>query len=226
MPWPAERMLPTITWSTWSPSTPERERTSLPTVAPRSVAGVSLSAPPKVPIPVLKGVEMTTSPLPLPLPKLTLYSFRLHLIKGYLKRQSPGRAVRASSYSLQSAALPLLVGPPLYFVQVAPVVGKHGVEEVHIGVGRFLDKRLGGLPLLALLLDQILREAPVVLGLSPKAVDDAVEEFLPYLGVEFLGRDGTIRDGLVGLFKRVGELLSRFVYLLLLLRVHDLTSSF
>ena len=71
MPWPAERMLPTITWSTWSPSIPARERTSLPTVAPSSVAGVSLSEPPKVPIPVLRGVEMTISPTPFPLPKLT-----------------------------------------------------------------------------------------------------------------------------------------------------------
>jgi hypothetical protein len=70
IPWPAERMLPTMTWSTCSPSIPERERTSVPTVAPRSVAGTSLSAPPKVPIPVLRGVETTISPLPLPLPKL------------------------------------------------------------------------------------------------------------------------------------------------------------
>jgi hypothetical protein len=35
------------------------------------VAGVSLSEPPKVPIPVLRGVEMIISPIPFPLPKLT-----------------------------------------------------------------------------------------------------------------------------------------------------------
>jgi hypothetical protein len=71
MPWPAERMLPTMIWSTCSPSMPERLRTSLPTVAPRSVAGVSFSAPPYVPMAVLRGVEITISPFPLPLPKLT-----------------------------------------------------------------------------------------------------------------------------------------------------------
>src|ERR687898_1993786 len=115
MPWPADRMLPTITWSTWSPSMPARERTSLPTVAPRSVAGVSLSDPPNVPIPVLRGVEMTISPFPLPLPKLTLYSFRLHLPRGYIKRQGQDHTTRATLYALR-----LLVGPPLHLVQVPP----------------------------------------------------------------------------------------------------------
>src|SRR5215210_2790607 len=132
MPGPAESMLPTITWSTWSPSTPARERTSLPTAAPSSVAGVSLSEPPKVPIPVLRGVEMTISPLPLPLPKLTLYSFRLYLIRGYIKRQSPDHAARTPLYALQRTALLLLIGPPLRLIEVAPVVGEHGVQEVHV----------------------------------------------------------------------------------------------
>src|SRR5215210_6729713 len=100
MPCPAESMLPTITWSTWSPSIPARERTSLPTVAPRSVAGVSFSEPPKVPMPVLRGVEMTISPFPLPLPKLTLYSFRLRLARGYIKRQGPDRTTQTSLYGL------------------------------------------------------------------------------------------------------------------------------
>src|SRR5215216_1203939 len=216
MPWPAERMLPTITWSTCSPSIPARERTSLPTVAPRSVAGVSLSEPPKVPIPVLRGVEMTISPVPLPLPKLTLYSFRLHHVRGYIKRQGPRRMVRASLYALRRAVLQLLVRPPLRLIQVAPVVGEHGIEEVHVGVDRLLGQRLGGLLLLALLLDQILREGPVVLGLRPEVVDDAVEEVLRHLRVELLRRDGTVRYRLVGLLERLGELLRRLVYLFLL----------
>src|ERR687885_1645338 len=60
---------------------PVLERLSWPPGAPRSVAGGSLSEPPKVPMPVLRGVEMTISPLPLPLPKLTLYSFRLYRVQ-------------------------------------------------------------------------------------------------------------------------------------------------
>src|SRR5215212_3823296 len=61
MPWPAMRMLPTITWSTWSGSRPARLRTSVATVVPRSTAGTSLRDPPKVPMAVLKGVEITIS---------------------------------------------------------------------------------------------------------------------------------------------------------------------
>src|SRR5215210_7574306 len=105
MPWPAESMLPTITWSTWSPSIPARERTSLPTVAPSSVAGVSLSEPPKVPIPVLRGVEMTISPIPLPLPKLTFSPSVYSRYRGYIKRQDPDHTARASLYTLQRTAL-------------------------------------------------------------------------------------------------------------------------
>src|SRR5919107_3964684 len=148
MPCPAESMLPTITWSTWSPSTPARERTSLPTVAPSSVAGVSLSEPPKVPIPVLRGVEMTISPLPLPLPKLTLYSFRVYLIRGYIKKGGPDHAARAPLYALQRLAFHLLVGPPLRLIDVTPVVGEHGVQEVHVSVDGLLGQRPGSLLLL------------------------------------------------------------------------------
>src|SRR5918995_4968270 len=152
MPCPAERMLPTITWSTWSPSTPARERTSLPTVAPSSVAGVSLSEPPKVPIPVLRGVEITISPIPLPLPKLTLYSFRLYLIRGYIKREGPDHAAQALLYALWRPAFQLLAGPPLRLIEVASVVGEHGVGEIHVGVDGLLGQRPGGLLLFALLL--------------------------------------------------------------------------
>src|ERR671920_1093425 len=127
MPWPADRMLPTITWSTCSPSMPALERTSLPTVAPRSVAGVSLSEPPKVPMPVLRGVEMTISPLPLPLPKLTFSPSVYSRYRGYIKRQDPDHTARASLYTLECTALRLLVGSALYLVQVAPVVGEHRV---------------------------------------------------------------------------------------------------
>jgi hypothetical protein len=49
---------------------PDREITSLATVVPRSTAGTSLSDPPKVPIAVLRGVEITIS-MPLLLEKLT-----------------------------------------------------------------------------------------------------------------------------------------------------------
>src|SRR5215204_3907072 len=224
MPWPAESMLPTITWSTWSPSIPARERTSLPTVAPSSVAGVSLSEPPKVPIPVLRGVEMIISPIPFPLPKLTfspsVYSRLEDTSKDKAQTTRPGPL-----YTLFSAHR-LLIGPALYLVQVALVVGEHGVEEVRVGVHRLLGQRPGSLPLLALLLDQVLRQGPVALGLGPQVVDNAVEEVLRQLGVEFLCRDGAVRDGLVGFFQRIGELLRRFVDLFLLLLVHDLTSSF
>ena len=77
----------------------------------------------------------------------------------------------------------LLVGPPLQLVQVALVIGEHGVEEVRVGVHRLLGQRHGGLPLLDLLLDQVLRQSPVVLGLGPQVVDDAVEEVLRQLGI-------------------------------------------
>jgi hypothetical protein len=48
---------------------------------------------------------------------------------------------------------------------------------------------------------------------GPQVVDDAVEEVLRQLGVELLGRDGAVRDGLVGFLERIGELLRRFVHL-------------
>src|SRR5215218_547998 len=225
MPCPAESMLPTITWSTWSPSFPARERTSLLPVAPSSVAGVSLREPPKVPIPVLRGVEMTISPLPLPLPKLTLYSFRLYLIRGYIKRQGPDHAARGPLYALQRLAFQLLVGPPLRLIEVTPVVGEHGIQEVHVSVDGLLGQRPGGLLLFALLRDQILRESPVALGLGPQVVDHTVEEFLGQLGVELLGRDGAVRYRLVRFFQRIGKLLRRFIDLLLLPVIHDLPRS-
>src|SRR5918998_1770094 len=222
MPWPAERMLPTITWSTWSPSSPARERTSLPTVAPSSVAGVSLSEPPKVPIPVLRGVEMTISPTPFPLPKLTfspsVFSSQEDTSKDKARTMRPGPFYTFFEYF----AFRLLVGPALHLAQVALVIGEHGIQEVRVGVDRLLGQRLGGLPLLALSLDQVLREGPVAFGLSPKVVDNAVEEVLRQLGVELLGRDGAVRDRLVGFLKRIGELLRRLVDLLLLSLVHYL----
>src|SRR4028118_109846 len=62
---------------------PDREMTSLATVVPRSTAGTSLIAPPKVPIAVLRGVEITIS-VPLPLVKLMfLLVFRCHLALSY-----------------------------------------------------------------------------------------------------------------------------------------------
>src|SRR4029453_12434094 len=61
-------MLPTITWLMRAGAIPERSSTALPTVAPRSVAGTSLSAPPNVPIAVRSGVETTMSSALLPKP--------------------------------------------------------------------------------------------------------------------------------------------------------------
>src|SRR6266566_2813920 len=61
MPWPACNTLPTITWSTCPGSNCASSNTLLATVAPRSAAGISLSMPPKVPMAVLRGVEMTIS---------------------------------------------------------------------------------------------------------------------------------------------------------------------
>src|SRR5215217_5900926 len=144
-----------------------------------------------------------------------LFSFRLLSIRGYIKRQGPGHTAQASSYTLQRGALRLLVGPALHLVQVALVVGEHGVQEVHVGVHRLLGQRLGGLLLLALLLDQILRQGPVALGLGPEVVDHPVEELLGQLGVELLCRDGPVSERLIGFLDRVGELLGRLAYLLL-----------
>src|ERR687898_727616 len=155
-----------------------------------------------------------------------LFSFRLFHIRGYIKRQGPDLKARPPNTHSQCFTLRLLVGPALRLVQVALVVGEHGVEEVRVGVHRLLSQRPGGLPLLALLLDQVFRQGPVALGLGPQVVDNAVEEVLRQLGVELLGRDGTVRDGLVGFFQSIGEFLRRFVHLLLLLLVHDLTSSY
>src|SRR5215212_11544472 len=114
----------------------------------------------------------------------------------------------------------LLPGAPLSLVQAAPVVGEHGVQEVRVGVDRLLGERLGGLLLLALLLDQVLRQSPVALGLGAQVVDDAVEEVLRQLRVELLDRDRPVGKRLVGLLDRLSELLSRLVYLLLLSLIH------
>src|SRR4029450_4056555 len=69
-------MLPTITWLMRAGSISERSITALPTVAPRSVAGTSLSAPPKVPIAVRSGVATTMSAALLPKPIVCYLSVR------------------------------------------------------------------------------------------------------------------------------------------------------
>src|SRR5215210_3296985 len=125
-------------------------------------------------------------------------------------------------YALWHLASLLLVGPPLRLIEVALVVGEHGVQEVHVGARGLLGQRPGGLPLFALLRDQILRERPVALSLGPQVVDHTVEEVLGQLGVELLGRDGAVRYRLVRFLQRVGELLRRFINLLPLFVIHDL----
>ena len=52
-------------------------------------------------------------------------------------------------------------------LRALPRVREHGAQEVQVGVDRLLGESLGGLLRLALLLDQILSQGPVVLSLSP-----------------------------------------------------------
>src|SRR5215211_3192989 len=51
-------------------------------------------------------------------------------------------------------------------LRALPREGQHGIEEVHVGVHRLLGELLGSLLLLALLLDQVLRQSPVAIGLG------------------------------------------------------------
>jgi hypothetical protein len=83
-------------------------------------------------------------------------------------------------------------------LRALPRAGEHGVEEVHVGVHRLLGESLGGLLLLALLLDEVLGQGAVVLGLGPEVVDHAVEEVLGELRVELLGGNRTVGESLVG----------------------------
>src|SRR5215204_7352927 len=141
-------------------------------------------------------------------------------VKGYTKKRGSGPYKGPSLAGSTTILLPLLPGAPLSLIQAAPVVGEHGVQELRVGVHRLLGESLGGFLLLALLLDQILRQGPVALGLGPEVVDDAVEEVLRQLRVELLGRNRAVGEGLIGFLDCLGELLGRLVYLLLLSLVH------
>src|SRR5215204_1591923 len=113
-------MLPTITWFISSTSMPDREMTSLATVVPRSTAGTSLRAPPKVPMAVLKGVEITIS-VPLPLAKLMLllYFVATHNIL------PKGRTVQTLRFATFRRPRPLVAGS---------IKLERRVEEPHVGV--------------------------------------------------------------------------------------------
>src|SRR5215207_3661494 len=141
-------------------------------------------------------------------------------VKGSTKKRGSGPYKGPSLAGSTTVLLPLRPGAPLSLIQAAPVVGEHGVQELRVGVHRLLGESLGGLLLLALLLDEVLRQGPVALGLGTQVVDDAVEEVLGELRVELLSRDRPVGEGLVGLLDRLGELLGRLVYLLLLSLIH------
>jgi hypothetical protein len=51
-------------------------------------------------------------------------------------------------------------------LRTLPRVSEHGAQEIHVSVDRLLGESLGGLLLLALLLDEILSQSPVVLCLG------------------------------------------------------------
>src|SRR5215212_5486652 len=146
-------------------------------------------------------------------------------VKGYTKRRSSGPYRGPEPARFHYCLLPLLPGAPLRLVQATPVVGEHGVQEVGVGVDRLLGEGLGGLLLLALLLDQVLRQGPVALGLGPEVVYDAVEEVLRQLRVDLLSRYRAVGERLVRLLDRLGELLGRLVHLLLLLLIHSVILS-
>src|SRR5215212_359464 len=98
--------------------------------------------------------------------------------------------------------------------------GEHRVENVHVGLQRLPGERLGSPLLLVLLLDEVLGQGPVAPCLAPEVVDYPIEEVLGELGVELLGRNRAVGEGLVGLPDRLGELLGRQIHLLLLLPIH------
>ncbi|CAA9411171.1 MAG: hypothetical protein AVDCRST_MAG01-01-1624 [uncultured Rubrobacteraceae bacterium] len=64
---------------------------------------------------------------------------------------------------------------------------------------------MGGLLLLALLLDQVVRQRSVVGRLGPQVVDNPVEELLRELRVELLRGDRPVRQSLVRLLDGAGE---------------------
>src|SRR5919112_2899821 len=153
MPWPAIRMLPTITCFISSTSMPDREITSLATVVPRSTAGISLIAPPKVPMAVLSGVEITIS-VPLPLAKLMfLLMFRFHLALVYQNAYTYKRAtapISASRATLTSAAPApgSALGSAPRSIGARPIELERAVEELHVGFHPLLGEVLEELLLL------------------------------------------------------------------------------
>src|SRR5512132_1547204 len=156
-------MLPTITWSMRAGSIPERASTALPTVAPRSVAGTSLSAPPNVPIAVRSGVETTMSTGPLPKPIVRHLSVRNSAMISASPLAGRTHEVSAAAFSVSlswldvlqpdrsscddSAALvgdadvPQLLGSSLLngCGGDGDGAGGHRAEEVRVVVGAYRD---------------------------------------------------------------------------------------
>src|SRR5919199_4457479 len=164
IPWPAIRMLPTITWSISSTSMPDLEMTSLATVVPRSTAGTSLRAPPKVPTAVLKGVEITISvPLPL-LPKLMflLYSVTTMdiLPKGLIVQTFaalPLTAFASTARPFGSRPVEIKRGSEEAYVSIHPLLGEV-LEELLLLGGRFQKEGSTALELIAERLDDVAEE--------------------------------------------------------------------
>src|SRR5215210_3418754 len=110
---------------------PDLLNTSLPTVAPRAVAGTSFRAPPKVPMAVLRGVEMTIS-VPLPLPKLMLFlSFLLPIPRVSYQRLCNKTGPKRLPTNGSGISAPRLPRRPL---DVRPVEVERGVEELGVGI--------------------------------------------------------------------------------------------
>src|SRR5215203_2521196 len=181
-------MLPTITWFISSTSMPDREMTSLATVVPRSTAGTSLRAPPKVPMAVLKGVEITIS-VPLPLAKLMLL---LYFVATY-NILPKGRTVQTLRFT-SSALLPSAALAPGPFV-AGSIKLERGVEEPHVGVHPLLGEVLEDLLLLG---GRLQEQRPAALELSTQRLDDVLKEVLGELHVPFLRLPRTLDDIPVG----------------------------
>src|SRR3989337_2340031 len=172
MVWPAIKMLPTITWFISSASIPDREITSLATVVPRSTAGMSLRDPPKVPIAVLKGVEITIS-VPLPLAKLMLL---LYFVATYTILPK-GLTVQTRRAPLSPAALVPSI------LRASPIKPDRPVEDLHLSIYPLLGEVLEDLLLLG---GGLQEKRPAALELVAERLDYVIEEVLGELHVPFL----------------------------------------
>src|SRR5919199_5838853 len=180
-------MLPTITSSTCSGSRPDRLRTCVATVVPRSTAGTSLSVPPKVPMAVLKGVEITISVSLLPLPKfIVLLCFRYHLCGMLPPTRYPTPTQQSKNKepnSINSLRPAALLFPVSGSFGTGTVEFERGAEELPISIHPFLREALEELLLPG---DGFHEERPATLELITERFDDVLEEVLDELHVALL----------------------------------------